>query len=105
MADDAELQAWWTEILTKGHPDADPAGWPDNCKDGIKTVADLSDITTTMAYMGSAHHAAGAGGCFRVSHRLRPRVGLKVVGLSSKPTSQLDHNALGAAVLLSAQSA
>ncbi len=61
VAEDAELQAWWAEIRTKGHPDADPAGWPDSCRDGIGTVADLSDITTTMAWMGSAHHAAGAG--------------------------------------------
>jgi len=61
VAEDAELQAWWAEIRTKGHPDADPTGWPDSCRDGIRTVADLSDITTTMAWMGSAHHAAGAG--------------------------------------------
>ena len=60
VAADEELQAWWAEIRTKGHPDADPAGWPAACKDGIKTVADLADITTTMAWMGSAHHAAGA---------------------------------------------
>jgi hypothetical protein len=60
VAADVELQAWWTEIRTKGHPDADPSGWPAACQDGIKTVADLSDITTTMAWMGSAHHAAGA---------------------------------------------
>ena len=61
VASDTELQAWWTEITTKGHADADPAGWPDNCKDAIKTVADLAEITTTMAWMASAHHAAGAG--------------------------------------------
>ena len=61
VADDKELQAWWAEIRTQGHADADPAGWPENCKDGIRTVADLSDTTTTMAWMGSAHHAAGAG--------------------------------------------
>ena len=60
VADDTELQAWWEEIRTQGHADADPAGWPDNCKDGITTIADLANITTTMAWMGSAHHAAGA---------------------------------------------
>ena len=54
MAADEELQAWWTEIRTKGHPDADPSGWF-----GIETVDELADITTTMAWMGSAHHAAG----------------------------------------------
>jgi hypothetical protein len=71
VAADEELQAWWTEIRTKGHPDADPSGWPAACKDGIKTVADLSDITTTMAWMGSAHHAAGISSACRVE-RLSP---------------------------------
>ena len=69
MAADTELQVWWTEICTKGHPDADPMGWPVSCKNGNETVVDskkgirmvkaLADITTTMAWMGSAHHAAG----------------------------------------------
>ncbi len=61
VANDEELQAWWTEITTKGHADADSSGWPGNTyEDGIRTVAELSDITTTMAWMASAHHAAGA---------------------------------------------
>ena len=61
VASDTELQAWWTEITTKGHADATPGGWPDGCETGINTVAALSEITTTMAWMASAHHAAGAG--------------------------------------------
>ena len=56
---DTELQAWWTEIRKQGHADADPSAWPATCQDGIKTMEDLSMITTTMAWMGSAHHAAG----------------------------------------------
>ncbi len=61
VAADEELQAWWIEITTKGHADADPSGWPGSTyEDGIRTVAELSEITTTMAWMASAHHAAGA---------------------------------------------
>ena len=58
VAADKEVAAWWEEIRTKGHPDADPAGWP--CTH-ISTMDDLVTITTTIAWVASAHHAAGAG--------------------------------------------
>ncbi|PON69728.1 Lipoxygenase [Parasponia andersonii] len=49
---DEELQAWWTEIKTKGHPDKEE-GWPD-----LKTREDLIDIVTNIAWTASGHHAA-----------------------------------------------
>ncbi len=36
----------------KGHPDK-KEGWPE-----LRTVTDLRDILTTVAFTGSAHHAA-----------------------------------------------
>lgn len=44
--------AWWKEIREEGHPDKQE-GWPE-----LHTVADLTEILTTIAYNGSAHHAA-----------------------------------------------
>ncbi len=52
VADDAEIMAWWEDIQKEGHPDK-KEGWPE-----LNTVADLTDILTTIAYNGSAHHAA-----------------------------------------------
>jgi len=49
---DAELIAWWDEIKTKGHPDK-TVGWPE-----LKTVSDLVNIVSTIAWITSAHHAA-----------------------------------------------
>ncbi|GAB4856081.1 hypothetical protein Ancab_024721 [Ancistrocladus abbreviatus] len=51
---DQELQAWWTEIRTKGHGDKkDEPWWPD-----LKTQEDLVGIVTTMIWVSSGHHAA-----------------------------------------------
>ncbi|GAB2287017.1 hypothetical protein Dimus_021405 [Dionaea muscipula] len=51
---DQELQAWWTEIKTKGHADKkDEPWWP-----ALKTQEDLIGIVTTMIWVTSGHHAA-----------------------------------------------
>ncbi|WJX38978.1 linoleate 13S-lipoxygenase [Trifolium repens] len=51
---DQELQAWWTEIRTKGHADkSEEPWWPK-----LKTPKDLINIITTIAWVASAHHSA-----------------------------------------------
>nr|AZB48677.1 lipoxygenase [Lobosphaera incisa] len=52
VTDDPEITAWWTEIQEKGHPDI-KEGWPQ-----LQTIADLTQILTTIAWIASAHHAA-----------------------------------------------
>ncbi|EIE18646.1 Lipoxigenase [Coccomyxa subellipsoidea C-169] len=52
LKEDVEIQSWWTEIQAEGHPDK-TEGWP-----ALDTVTDLRDILTTIAFTGSAHHAA-----------------------------------------------
>ena len=49
---DKEINAWWAEIQEKGHPDK-KEGWP-----ALKTIADLTDILTTIMWICSGHHAA-----------------------------------------------
>lgn len=51
---DYELQAWWTDIRTKGHGDKKDELWwlP------LKTKDDLIQILTTMIWVTSGHHAA-----------------------------------------------
>ncbi|GAU46321.1 hypothetical protein TSUD_401920 [Trifolium subterraneum] len=51
---DQELQAWWTEVRTKGHGDKSEEPWWPN----LKTQKDLIDIITTIAWTASAHHSA-----------------------------------------------
>ena len=51
---DTELQAWWTEIRTKGHEDKkDEPWWP-----VLKTPEDLIGTITTIVWVASAHHSA-----------------------------------------------
>ncbi|KAJ9697886.1 hypothetical protein PVL29_007147 [Vitis rotundifolia] len=51
---DPELQAWWTEIRTKGHEDKkDEPWWPN-----LQTPDDLIGIITTITWMVSGHHSA-----------------------------------------------
>ncbi|KAF8395891.1 hypothetical protein HHK36_019846 [Tetracentron sinense] len=51
---DQELQAWWTEVRTKGHEDKkDEPWWP-----VLKTQDDLIQILTTIIWVVSGHHAA-----------------------------------------------
>ncbi|OIW18006.1 hypothetical protein TanjilG_07590 [Lupinus angustifolius] len=51
---DVELQAWWTEIKTKGHHDKkNEPWWPK-----LNTKEDLSGILTTMIWVASGQHAA-----------------------------------------------
>ncbi|XP_045809749.1 linoleate 13S-lipoxygenase 2-1, chloroplastic-like [Trifolium pratense] len=51
---DQELQAWWTEVRTKGHGDkSEEPWWPK-----LKTQNDLINIITTIAWVASAHHSA-----------------------------------------------
>ncbi len=49
---DKEINAWWTEIQEKGHPDI-KQGWP-----ALNGVSDLVDILTTIIWVASGHHAA-----------------------------------------------
>lgn len=51
---DQELQAWWTEVRTKGHPDKkDETWWP-----RLETPENLVHIITTIIWVASGHHAA-----------------------------------------------
>lgn len=51
---DVELQQWWTEIRTKGHPDKQhEQWWPE-----LTSPESLIHILTTMIWMASGHHAA-----------------------------------------------
>uniref|UniRef100_F6GUC9 Lipoxygenase n=1 Tax=Vitis vinifera TaxID=29760 RepID=F6GUC9_VITVI len=51
---DPELQAWWTEIQTKGHEDKkDEPWWPN-----LQTPNDLIGIITTITWVASGHHSA-----------------------------------------------
>ncbi|KAK7246965.1 hypothetical protein RIF29_41838 [Crotalaria pallida] len=54
VTSDVELQAWWTEIKTKGHYDKrNEPWWPK-----LKTKEDLSGILTTIIWVASGQHAA-----------------------------------------------
>ncbi|KAL4601271.1 hypothetical protein ACB092_11G259800 [Castanea dentata] len=51
---DRELQAWWTEVRTKGHEDKkDEPWWP-----VLKTPENLIHILTTIIWVTAGHHAA-----------------------------------------------
>ncbi|KAF5194561.1 Linoleate 13s-lipoxygenase 2-1 protein [Thalictrum thalictroides] len=51
---DTELQAWWTEVRTKGHGDKkDEPWWP-----VLNTADSLIQTLTTIIWVGSGHHAA-----------------------------------------------
>jgi lipoxygenase len=51
---DEELQAWWTEVRTKGHEDKkDEPWWP-----VLDTHESLVQVLTTIMWVTSAHHAA-----------------------------------------------
>ncbi|GLT26979.1 hypothetical protein SLA2020_020120 [Shorea laevis] len=51
---DTELQAFWTEVRTRGHEDKkDEPWWP-----VLKTPQDLISILTTIIWIASGHHAA-----------------------------------------------
>ncbi|CAI0412782.1 unnamed protein product [Linum tenue] len=51
---DPELQAWWTEIRTKGHADKkNEPWWPQ-----LKTSNDLIEILTIIMWVTSGHHAS-----------------------------------------------
>ncbi|XP_010537560.1 PREDICTED: lipoxygenase 2, chloroplastic [Tarenaya hassleriana] len=63
---DEELQGWWSEVREVGHGDKkDEPWWP-----VLKTQDDLINVVTTIAWVGSGHHAAvnfgqyGYGGYF-----------------------------------------
>ena len=56
VAAEPELRAWWTEIRTKGHPDADPSGWP---VEDIASRAELTEVVTTIIWVCTGMHAAG----------------------------------------------
>ncbi|KXZ51371.1 hypothetical protein GPECTOR_13g860 [Gonium pectorale] len=60
---DSELQAWWNEVKTEGHPDLVKFGLRTEAEvwgftGPIPSVAKLVHILATIAYMTSAHHAA-----------------------------------------------
>jgi len=54
VASDTELQAWWTEVRTKGHADKkDEPWWP-----VLNTIPTLIQTLSTIIWVGSGHHAA-----------------------------------------------
>ncbi|XP_058071102.1 linoleate 13S-lipoxygenase 2-1, chloroplastic-like [Magnolia sinica] len=54
VSSDSELQAFWTEVRTKGHADKkDEPWWPT-----LNTTDDLIHVLTTIIWVASAHHAA-----------------------------------------------
>ena len=51
---DRELQAWWTEVRTKGHADKkDEPWWP-----VLETPENLIHILTAISWVTVEHHAA-----------------------------------------------
>ncbi|XP_068641314.1 linoleate 13S-lipoxygenase 2-1, chloroplastic-like [Aristolochia californica] len=52
VTSDTELQSWWAEIKTKGHPDK-TEGWPP-----LSTPSHLIYILSTMIWVSSGLHAA-----------------------------------------------
>lgn len=52
MTDDVEIQAWWKEVIEKGHPDTNSADWPI-----INSVAALQDVAASIMWTSSCHHA------------------------------------------------
>ena len=71
VTDDPELLNWWDEVQHKAHPDI-KTGWP-----ALRTIADLRDILTTIAWTATAHHAAVGNGapplCLTVDRRRASR--------------------------------
>lgn len=53
VTDDEELVNWYKEIQEEGHPDVAKDGWFE-----LKDIESLRNILATMAWIGSAHHAA-----------------------------------------------
>ncbi|XP_073013214.1 lipoxygenase 6, chloroplastic [Typha latifolia] len=54
VSSDVELQAWWDEIKSKGHPDKkNEPWWP-----RLTNKEDLAHILTIMIWTGSGQHAA-----------------------------------------------
>ncbi|KAL5230670.1 hypothetical protein ABZP36_029446 [Zizania latifolia] len=54
VAGDSELQAFWTEVRTKGHGDKkDEPWWPK-----LDTPENLAHTLTTIIWVAAAHHAA-----------------------------------------------
>ncbi|KAG5016113.1 hypothetical protein JHK85_022249 [Glycine max] len=53
VEEDTELQAWWKEVVEKGHGDLKDNEWPK-----MKTCQELIDSCTIIIWIGSALHAA-----------------------------------------------
>lgn len=54
ILNDSELQAWWNEVVTKGHVDKkDEPWWPT-----LDSPQSLVKILTTIIWIASGHHAA-----------------------------------------------
>lgn len=54
VQEDAELQAWWSEVRDVGHGDkSDAPGWPT-----LDSVESLVYTLTTIVWVASCHHAA-----------------------------------------------
>ncbi|KAK9123061.1 hypothetical protein Sjap_012663 [Stephania japonica] len=54
IANDTELQAWWTDVRTKGHEDKkDEPWWP-----VLKNQENLIQVLSTIIWVSSGHHAA-----------------------------------------------
>ncbi|GLJ05591.1 hypothetical protein SUGI_0020820 [Cryptomeria japonica] len=54
IKEDAEVQAWWKEVVNVGHGDLkEESGWYK-----IESVAEAVEAITTIVWVASAHHAA-----------------------------------------------
>ena len=52
VEEDTELQAWWKEVVEKGHSDLKDNKWPK-----MKTCQELTDSCTITIWVGLALHA------------------------------------------------
>ena len=52
VEEDTELQAWWKEVVEKGHGDLKDNEWPK-----MKTCQELTDSCTITIWVGLALHA------------------------------------------------
>ncbi|PIA51416.1 hypothetical protein AQUCO_01100325v1 [Aquilegia coerulea] len=84
---DSELQAWWTEIRTKGHEDKkNELWWPK-----LKNQDDLIQILTTIAWVASCHHAAVNFGQYTYGGYFPNRPSIARTNMPTEDISTEDH--------------
>ncbi|PIA53433.1 hypothetical protein AQUCO_00900190v1 [Aquilegia coerulea] len=84
---DPELQAWWTDIRTKGHEDKkNEPWWPK-----LKNQDDLIQIVTTIVWVASCHHAAVNFGQYTYGGYFPNRPSIARTNMPSEDISSEDH--------------